>query len=71
VAPARQPEVIDNIDVGEAVALGLDRPANTTASSEGGGALGGAWLVALAAAVLALSCRRPRSRGPAPANATR
>ena len=75
VAPARQAEVIDNIDVDDAVALGLDRPANVasaaTASSEGGGALGAAWLVALAAAVATLSCRRPRNRGPAPASAAR
>lgn len=75
VAPARQAEVIDNIDVDDAVALGLDRPANLAASApssgEGGGALGTAWLVVLAAAVAALSCRRPRSRGPAPANAAR
>ena len=75
VTPARQPEVIDNIDVDDAVALGRDRPANagTTppADSGGGGAIGLGWLAALAAAVAALSCRRPRSRGPAPANAAR
>jgi serine protease len=75
VAPARQPEVIDNIDVDDAVALGLDRPANTVASApasgEGGGALGAGWLLALAAAVAGLSFRRPRSRGPVPVNATR
>ncbi|MGD9831774.1 MAG: S8 family peptidase [Piscinibacter sp.] len=77
VAPARQPEVIDNIDVDDAVALGLDRPANAGAAPPaagedgGGGSLGAGWLLALAAAVAALSCRRPRSRGPAPANAMR
>lgn len=75
VAPARQAEVIDNLDVADAVALGLDRPANAAASASssggGGGALGAAWLVALGAAVVALSCRRPRSRGPVPANAAR
>ncbi len=77
VAPARQPEVIDNADVDAAVALGADRPANPGASvpppadGGGGGAFGGAWLLALFAAVAALSCRRPRSRGRAPANATR
>lgn len=77
VAPARQPEVIDNIDVDDAVALGLDRPANagaappTAGEDGGGGSLGAGWLLALAAAVAALSCRRPRSRGPAPANAMR
>lgn len=75
VAAARQPAVIDNIDVDDAVALGLDRPANVAASSPasggGGGALGPGWLLALAAAVAALSCRRPRSRGPAPAISAR
>ena len=77
VAPARQAEVIDNIDVDEAVALGLDRPANAgavppgTDDGGGGGSLGASWLLALAAAVAALSCRRPRSRGPVPANAAR
>lgn len=75
VAPARQPAVIDNIDVDDAVALGLDRPANAGAtmagSGEGGGALAPGWLLALAAAVALLSCRRPRSRGPARVNAAR
>ena len=45
VAPARQAEVIDNIDVTDAIALGADRPANAArrwrpADSGGGGALG-------------------------------
>lgn len=75
VAPARQPAVIDNIDVDDAVALGLDRPANAGAtaagSGDGGGALGLGWLLALAAAVVLLSCCRPRSRGPAPVSAAR
>jgi serine protease len=68
VAPARVPEVIDNPEVDAAVALGTDRPSNVTpppvATASGGGALGWAWLLALAAAVASLSCRRPRSRGP-------
>ncbi len=68
--------MIDNIDVDDAVALGLDRPANAgaappAADEGGGGSLGVPWLLALAAAVAALSCRRPRSRVPAPANAAR
>jgi serine protease len=69
VAPARVPEVIDNPEVDVAVALGTDRPANVptppAATASGGGALGWSWLLALAAAVVSLSCRRPRSRGPA------
>lgn len=74
VAPARQAEVIDNMDVTDAIALGADRPANASAAasaSGGGGALGAAWLAVLALAVAALSPRRARSRGPAPANAGR
>jgi len=76
VAPARQAEVIDNIDVTDAIALGADRPANTgtpvaASDSGGGGALGLGWLAALALAVIALSSRRPRSLGPAPERAAR
>ena len=45
VAPARQAEVIDNIDVSDAIALGADRPANSgtavpASDNGGGGALG-------------------------------
>ncbi len=68
VAPARVPEVIDNPEVDAAAALGLDRPASVTAppaaTASGGGALGWSWLLALAAAVVSLSCRKARSRGP-------
>lgn len=79
VAPARQPEVIDNADLDAAIALGADRDANRAVAfgnprataEDAGGALGLGWLAALAAAVAALSCRRPRSRGPAPASAAR
>jgi serine protease len=69
VAPNRVPEVIDNPEVDAAVALGADRPSNVTVppastpSGSGGGALGWPWLLALGAAVAALSCRRARSRG--------
>ena len=72
VPPARVPEVIDNPEVDAAVALGADRPPNggetpaaTSGGGGGGGAMGWPWLLALAAAVAALSCRRERSRGPA------
>ena len=57
VAPARRAEVIDNVDVTDAIALGADRPANARACAGGGrtaadgGALGSVWLAALAAAV--------------------
>ncbi len=77
VAPARQAENIDNIDVLDAIALGQDRPANAGSAPAagggggGGGALGAGWLGALAAAVAALSWRRPRSRGRAPVRAAR
>ncbi len=76
-APARQPEVIDNLDVNDAVALGADRAANAGAvpapsdDGAGAGALGFGWLAALALAVAALSSRRPRSRARVPANAAR
>jgi serine protease len=70
VAPARQPELIDNPEVDAAVALGADLPPNggtepvaSSGADAGGGALGLPWLAALALAVAALSCRRPRSRG--------
>jgi serine protease len=71
VASARVPEVIDNAEVDAAVALGADQPANNATppapqpTTGGGGALGWPWLLALAAAVASLSCRRERNRGPA------
>lgn len=79
VAPNRQPEVIDNGDIDEAVKQGADRAANGSEASPssgdgGGGALGLGWLAALALAVAALRpcrSRRPRSRAPAPAGAAR
>ena len=68
VAPARQAEVINADQLRDAAALGPDRPSNTptptppaTGGNSGGGGGGGAmsalWLLALAAAVLALRRR--------------
>ena len=67
VAPRRLPEVIDNGDVDNALALApQDRPANAvqvTDSSSGGGAFGGFWLLALAFAASTLPLlRTPRRR---------
>lgn len=63
VPPVRTPAVIDNADVDAALALAAqDRPSNVTAvaDSGGGGAFGGFWLLALAAATLTLPFVRPR-----------
>ena len=62
VAPVRQPAVIDNAEVSQAMALGPDRPANAVppapappaAKSNGGGAPGLDWLLLLALATAAL-----------------
>ena len=60
VAPARQPAVLDNPEIRQAVALGPDRPPNTVAvepvpqAARGGGAAGAAWVLALALACAAL-----------------
>jgi serine protease len=71
VRPAGQPAVIDSAELLAAVALGPDRPSNTgttppagggsgsgNTGSSGGGAMSGLWLLALAAACLALARRR-------------
>jgi len=59
-------EVIDNADVDAAVASGLDRPSSiqtgATPADSGGGALGAAWLLALAMAVASLASNRARDR---------
>jgi serine protease len=66
VSPVRQAEVIDNIDVTRAAALGADRPPNTPAVSPpgdgggGGGASSAAWVAGLLLAVAALSALRRR-----------
>ncbi len=62
VPPVRQPAVMDNADVDAAVALGNDRPPNSSVTPPsggggGGGALGLGWLLGLA---LALSFLRRR-----------
>lgn len=58
VAPARQPETIDNPEVRAAAALGIDlAPQDEDSGGSGGGALGAAWLLGLAAAAAALRRR--------------
>jgi len=68
VAPASQPEVIDNDEVSAAANFGPDRPSNNVSTPAaaggdtgggGGGAMAPAWLLALAAAAL---LARPRRR---------
>lgn len=59
VLPAAQAAVIDNVDIDRALALApQDRSANTVAApsggSDGGGAFGAFWLLALATAAIAL-----------------
>ncbi len=71
VAPVRQAEVIDNTEVTQASARGLDRSGTTTpppatdpgtgsSSSSGGGAMDGGWLAGLALVTSLLLVRRPR-----------
>ncbi len=72
VAPARQAEVIDNAEVTQASARGLDRTGVTTtpppttdpgtggSSGGGGGAMEGGWLAGLALAASLLLVRRHR-----------
>jgi serine protease len=66
VPPRRLPEVIDNADIDAALALApQDRGATVpVADSEdsGGGAFGGFWLLALAAAAITLPLVRPLPR---------
>lgn len=60
VAPSRQAESIDNPEVRAAAALGPDLPPGSDTDGDsggGGGALGGAWLLALAAALAVLRRR--------------
>lgn len=76
VAPARQPDVIDNPEAEAAAALGPDRPANEVVVVQapagggggGGGAMGAAWPLALASASLLLAwqggLRHGRAGGP-------
>lgn len=66
VAPASQPEVIDNAEVSAAAANGPDRPSNSASAPAaaggdtggGGGAMSPAWLLALAWAALVARRRR-------------
>jgi len=66
VAPASQPEVIDNAEVSAAAALGPDRPSNSASAPAagngdgggGGGAMAPAWLLALGFAALVARRRR-------------
>jgi serine protease len=66
VAPRRLGEVIDNADVDAALALSRqDRSSNVvqvSSSSNGGGAFGGFWLLALATAALTLPALRTPQR---------
>ena len=65
VPPRRVPAVIDNADVDAALALAAqDRPPNVVRSTadSGGGAMGGFWLLALAAAALTLPAARSEPR---------
>ncbi|HSN33453.1 MAG TPA: S8 family serine peptidase [Ideonella sp.] len=59
VPPARQPVLIDDATIAQAVALGPDQagisPAPPPPTSSGGGALDPTWLAALALAVLAVA----------------
>ena len=66
VPPRRLPEVIDNADIDAALALApQDRGAVLVADAgdSGGGAFGGFWLLALAAAAITLPLVRPLPRG--------
>ena len=71
VAPTRQPATIDNPEVQRAAALGPDRVANPVAvqdtprSASGGGAMGAAWVLALAWACVVLRWPAPALRGAA------